>query len=240
MRNRDGGNPVVDPIIGNRVELQLLTTLKCNLKCTYCSLGEGDVLGSQLNASYTLEELAEFIQTHLANKEIYVTFYGGEPTLNLDFMRAVMQRFPSFRFQLQTNGTLLDDVPKELLSRLSNILVSIDGGEVITDRYRGRGIYRQILKHVRQMRPYFGGTVTARVTWSDAEIDFEELNNLTNDFDYVYFQFVAGERYGGDGVLQRELILSQLVKKFFSSTDRIYPFIPLMGIVRNKIFPSTE
>ncbi len=238
MRNRDGGNPVVDPIIGNRVELQLLTTLKCNLKCTYCSLGEGDVLGSQLNASYTLEELAEFIQTHLANKEIYVTFYGGEPTLNLDFMRAVMQRFPSFRFQLQTNGTLLDDVPKELLSRLSNILVSIDGGEVITDRYRGRGIYRQILKHVRQMRPYFGGTVTARVTWSDAEIDFEELNNLTNDFDYVYFQFVAGERYGGDGVLQRELILSQLVKKFFSSTDRIYPFIPLMGIVRNKIFPG--
>ena len=28
-----------DPIVGGRVELQLLTTLKCNLKCTYCSLG---------------------------------------------------------------------------------------------------------------------------------------------------------------------------------------------------------
>lgn len=37
----------VAPIVGDRVELQLLTTLKCNLKCTYCSLGVGDVLGSQ-------------------------------------------------------------------------------------------------------------------------------------------------------------------------------------------------
>ena len=27
-------------IVGKRVELQLLTTLTCNLKCTYCSLGE--------------------------------------------------------------------------------------------------------------------------------------------------------------------------------------------------------
>ena len=33
-----------DPIVGSRVELQLLTTLKCNLKCSYCSLGVGEVL----------------------------------------------------------------------------------------------------------------------------------------------------------------------------------------------------
>ena len=40
-----------DPIVGNRVELQLLTTLKCNLKCSYCSLGVGDVLGSSALSS---------------------------------------------------------------------------------------------------------------------------------------------------------------------------------------------
>ena len=36
-----------DPIVGNRVELQLLTTLKCNLQCSYCSLGVGEVLACQ-------------------------------------------------------------------------------------------------------------------------------------------------------------------------------------------------
>ena len=40
-----------NPISGSRVELQLLTTLRCNLKCTYCSLGEEEVLGSQGNVS---------------------------------------------------------------------------------------------------------------------------------------------------------------------------------------------
>ncbi|HWP13745.1 MAG TPA: radical SAM protein, partial [Ramlibacter sp.] len=43
------------PIAGDRVELQLLTTLKCNLQCSYCSLGVGDVLGSQARIEYDLE-----------------------------------------------------------------------------------------------------------------------------------------------------------------------------------------
>src|SRR5487761_2322169 len=166
-------------ILGNRVELQLLTTLRCNLKCSYCSLGVGEVLGSQRKVSYSLDALDAFIATHLSGHEIYVTFYGGEPTLNLNLMMAVMQRHPGFRFQLQTNGTLLDRLPDWVLARLSNILVSIDGGEQVTDGYRGRGIYRRVLKNIDAVRARVGGTLTARVTWSDADTSFEELARLT-------------------------------------------------------------
>ena len=227
-----------DAIIGSRVELQLLTTLKCNLKCSYCSLGVGEVLGSQQHVSYELDQLERFVARHLAGKEIYVTFYGGEPTLNVGFMAAVMQRFPLSRFQLQTNGTLLDNLPDEILGRLSNILISIDGGERITDSYRGRGIYRQVLKNVQQVRDRAGGSLTARVTWSDSNTSFSELDALTHQFDYVYFQFVAGENYGGDAVAKRQAVLSQLIARFFAQTDVLYPVIPLMGIVRNKLLPS--
>ena len=136
-------DPAGPAILGNRVELQLLTTLRCNLKCSYCSLGVGDVLGSQRNVTYSLDALDAFIATHLNGHEIYVTFYGGEPTLNPDLMIEVMQRHPGFRFQLQTNGTLLDGLPDRVLARLSNVLVSIDGGEQVTDGHRGRGIYRR-------------------------------------------------------------------------------------------------
>ena len=79
-----------DAITGSRVELQLLTTLKCNLKCSYCSLGVGEVLGSQQQVGYDLDQLERFVATQLAGKEIYVTFYGGEPTLNRDFIAAAM------------------------------------------------------------------------------------------------------------------------------------------------------
>ncbi len=79
----------VDPIVGGRVELQLLTTLKCNLKCSYCSLGVGEVLGTQTELKYDIDQLTAFVDKHLRDKEVYVTFYGGEPTLN----RAMMPNF---------------------------------------------------------------------------------------------------------------------------------------------------
>jgi len=228
-------------IAGHRVELQLLTTLKCNLKCSYCSLGVGDVLGSQTQVAYTIDQLAAFAATHLADKEVYVTFYGGEPTLNRPMMAQVMERFPLWRFQLQTNGTLIDDVPDWMLQRLSNVLVSIDGGEATTDGYRGRGIYRQVLKNLRLVHERVGGTVTARVTWGNADTTFEELDALLaadSPFDYLYWQFVADAMYGNGGVDKRKAVLRRLVERFFARTDALYPVIPLMGIVRNKVLPG--
>ncbi|MBK9364435.1 MAG: radical SAM protein [Rubrivivax sp.] len=230
-----------DAIVGHRVELQLLTTLKCNLKCSYCSLGVGEVLGSQTEVGYDIDELAAFAQRHLAGKEVYVTFYGGEPTLNRPMMLEVMARFPHWRFQLQTNGTLIDDLPAWALERLSNVLVSIDGGEATTDGYRGRGIYRQVLKNLRAVRSQIGGSVTARVTWGNPETSFDELDALVADdspFDYLYWQFVADTQYAGDSVARRQAVLVQLVDRFFARTDRLYPLIPLMGIVRNKLLPG--
>ncbi len=231
----------VDPIVGQRVELQLLTTLKCNLKCSYCSLGVGDVLGSQTQVEYGIDELAAFAAAHLAGKEVYVTFYGGEPTLNRPMMIEVMQRFAHWRFQLQTNGTLLDDLPDWMLARLSNVLVSIDGGEATTDGYRGRGIYRQVLKNLRQVRERIGGSVTARVTWGNPATTFEELDGLVAEdspFDYLYWQFVADQMYADDSIERRKAVLAQLIERFFARTDRLYPLIPLMGIVRNKLLPG--
>lgn len=226
-------------IPGHRVELQLLTTLSCNLKCTYCSLGVGDVLGSQKHVDYTLDQLARFIDSQLAGYETYVTFYGGEPTLNTAYMQVVIARFPNFRYQLQTNGTLLDSLPDALLARMSNYLISIDGGEATTDSYRGRGIYRQVMKNLAAIRPRIAGTVTARVTWSHPEICFEELDHLTEVFDYLYFQFVADRgAYPPDAMARRKAILAQMIAKFFRHHDRLYPIIPIMGMVRNKVMPS--
>ena len=233
--------PRGEAILGDRVELQLLTTLKCNLKCTYCSLGVGDVLGSQTEVRYDIEQLAAFIDRHLGGKEIYVTFYGGEPTLNVPMMSAVMHRFPQFRYQLQTNGTLLDNLPEAMLARFSNILVSIDGGEQITDGYRGRGIWRQVVNNLGKVHRLVGGTITARVTWGNPDTSFEELDDLATSleaFDYLYWQFVADRMYQGDSLARRQAVLVRLIDKFFSRQDELYPLIPLMGIVRNKLFPN--
>lgn len=226
-------------IPGHRVELQLLTTLKCNLKCSYCSLGVGEVLGSQTHVDYSLDQLEHFVHSQLAGYETYVTFYGGEPTLNRPYMEEVIARFPHFRFQLQTNGTLLDDLPDAVLARMSNFLISIDGGEGTTDGYRGRGIYRQVMKNLATIRPKINGSVTARVTWSHPDIRFEELDQLTTVFDYIYFQFVADRgTYTREAIERRKEILSRMIERFFAHSDQLYPVIPIMGMVRNKVLPG--
>lgn len=228
-------------IVGDRVELQLLTTLKCNLSCTYCSMAVGDVI--QKNApppTYSVQQLQSFVRTHLDTpdtpRDVYITFYGGEPTLNIPFMHQVMEAFPLYRFQLQTNGTLLDNVPSVILRNLSNILVSIDGGQTITDGYRGKGIYKQVLKHIQHIRPLTDATITARVTYSNPQTTFEELDELTKLTDYLYFQFVADAQY--EDITLRYPLLDALVDKFFAQP--LYPIVPLMGIVRNKLFPSLQ
>lgn len=236
--------PTLDPnagpaIEGSVVELQLFTTLKCNLKCTYCSEAVGDVVNSQAHVSYSPEVLDRFIATHIGEREVYVTFYGGEPVLNRDYMIDVMRRHPRFRFQLQTNGTLIDNLPADLLGRLDNILISVDGDEEVTDRFRGRGVYKQVLKNVARVRDRVQGAITARVTWSSAETDFEHLDALLQTFDYVYWQFMQAEGgYDAESVARKKEVIRQLIARFFTSSETLYPFIPIMGMVRNKVRPD--
>jgi uncharacterized protein len=210
--------PAVSPIVGGRVELQLLTTLKCNLKCSYCSLGVGEVLGSQTELKYDIDQLAAFVDTHLAGKEVYVTFYGGEPTLNRDMMDEVMRRFPQFRYQLQTNGTLLDSLPDWMLHRLSNILVSIDGGERTTDGYRGRGVWRQVLKQ-RGARARPPGRQLHRAR--DLGPSRHLLRGTRRPRGILRLPVLAVRRrravFRDDSVDKRKAVLVQLIDKFFAA-----------------------
>jgi radical SAM protein with 4Fe4S-binding SPASM domain len=230
--------PAEPKIVGNRVELQLLTTLKCNLKCSYCSLGVGEVLRSQRHATYSADQLAAFVATHLPDKEVYITLYGGEPTLNPKFMLDLLERFPLSRFNLQTNGTLLDRVPQPMLHRLSNMMISVDGGEAVNDGFRGKGVFKKVLDNVARIRARTQASLTARVTWWSGETSFDDIAELTKSFDYVYFQFAQDEgAHGAEAKEKKQAVLAKLVERFFSA-PWLLPIVPIMGAVRNKLAPS--
>ncbi|HEX5634428.1 MAG TPA: radical SAM protein [Gemmatimonadales bacterium] len=224
-------------IVGDEVELQLFTTLQCNLKCSYCSESVGEVRGSAGHVGYPIAALRRFVDTHLAGLAVYATFYGGEPTLNVAFMGEVMREFPGFGYQLQTNGTLLHRVPGEILARLDNILVSVDGGRETTDGYRGRGVYNRVMRNLARVRGQVRGTLTARVTWGHAGTTLEEIEGLLESFDYVYFQFAhRDDVYGPADLEAKRRVLARMVERFFERGGD-YPIVPVMGIVRNKALP---
>ena len=65
----------------------LYTTGRCNLKCRYCG-GSFDPQIVPWDVKYPLRLLEE-----LFREGDSIAFYGGEPLLNMDFIREVMETF---------------------------------------------------------------------------------------------------------------------------------------------------
>lgn len=221
-----------------RVELQLFTTLNCNLECKYCSEDVGEIKNSQGTIEYTLDQLEEFVNTHFHDKEIIVTFYGGEPTLNRQFIEDVVKRFPLWRYQIQTNGLLIKELSPKIIKQFDNILISIDGKKDVTDMFRGKGTYDQVLDNLNYLRWSTGSYKTARCTWANPSPKAEDILHLMDLFNYVYFQFPHNEWvYTEQYMREMKVALEQLVYLFLNA-NRVFPIIPLMAFARNILFPS--
>jgi len=163
----------------------LYTTGKCNLKCSYCG-GSFDPNVVPWEVKYPLKFLESIFREGDS-----IAFYGGEPLLNIDFIKEVMKTFNASHYIIQTNGLLLGELERELLSKVDAILVSIDGGRWITDRNRGRGIYEKVLHQVRKLRSRgFSGDVIARMTATEESDIYRDVSHLLslNLFDHVHWQ----------------------------------------------------
>ncbi len=119
----------------------------CNLACKYCFAGEGEYHGDKALMSFEVGKKAlDFLVTHSgANKNLEVDFFGGEPTMNFDVVKRIVEYGRSieeanqkkFRFTLTTNGILLNDDMIQFANRqMSNIVLSIDGRKKVNDKMR--------------------------------------------------------------------------------------------------------
>jgi His-Xaa-Ser system radical SAM maturase HxsB len=133
VRARDTLSTSLDYVI-------LVPTLRCNLSCSYCQVSRVNVDQSGYDWSDdTLEKVLGFIDT-LVSDSIKVEFQGGEPTLRIDLLQAVIARCERFAFKqfvICTNLSRLDD---DLLLLLENpnvlISTSLDGDQMVHARQR--------------------------------------------------------------------------------------------------------
>jgi len=154
----------------------------CNLACKYCFASEGEYHGDRGLMSLEVGKAAlDFLVKNSGNRvNLEVDFFGGEPTLNFDVVRGIVEYGRSleaannkkFRFTLTTNGVLLNDEMMEFANKeMSNIVLSIDGRKEINDMMRpmrgGQGTYDMIVPKFKkvaesrdQMNYYVRGTFT--------------------------------------------------------------------------------
>lgn len=161
----------------------LYTTRECNLNCAYCVQDRT----SKQKAEYDLHHLRRYISDFEGEK--CIVFYGGEPLLNIGFIKKVMSFFDSdnIKFGIQTNGILIGRLSPSELALFDMIMVSIDGYEESNDKFRGRGTYKTIIDNVRKAKELT--KVYARLTISDAieYVDYSVIS-LINCFDGIFWQ----------------------------------------------------
>jgi uncharacterized protein len=127
-----------------------------------------------------------------------ISFYGGEPTLNMGLVRHcveyVRSRDQSITFGLTTNGTLLNaQVRRFLVDHDFALHVSLDGPSAIHDQARrfagGGGTFDVISRNLRALKDlapeYHARRVTVQCTMSPGVDVFKLLDFFANASDMI-------------------------------------------------------
>lgn len=104
----------------NYYSLEVTTTQKCNMRCTYCFEGEElDNEQQALPVETIIENVKELLESQAfldKHNGITINFWGGEPTLNYSYCQDIIKAFAGapVDFFFYTNGLLIMNILKIL------------------------------------------------------------------------------------------------------------------------------
>src|SRR4249920_2951094 len=156
-----------------QLRVTVLTTLQCNFACDYCFQGDhGDY--NKFAAKMSMDQahgVARWIENRLEEvhpEKFVMTFFGGEPLLNLPVMYYLAERCHALAekrgvrqlINIITNGLLLT---REVVDRLNpyglnGIKITLDGDRDTHNRMRPlrgkQGTFDRIIENVRQVADF--------------------------------------------------------------------------------------
>ncbi|MBI3446143.1 MAG: peptide-modifying radical SAM enzyme CbpB [Magnetospirillum sp.] len=170
-------------------------TERCNLDCSYCYIPR-DMRrsGEHMSRDRLLEAMGRlevyFAETMPKGRQPQIIFHGAEPLLNRDAMFEAIDSFGDrFRFGVQTNATMLDDVALDFLtSRGCSIGLSLDAPvPEVADRSRrrwnGDGVFASTVDAIRRLKGYAGFSVICTM-------NRENLGQLTEMVEFLHAEEV--------------------------------------------------
>jgi putative peptide-modifying radical SAM enzyme len=159
-----------------------MTTPLCNLHCSYCG---GSLHGMPNDITYDTDVLRDIIKK---DNDAIVAFYGGEPLLRPKIVKYYLDILPAKHFVINTNGYFIKLIKDELVL-FDSILLSIDGRKQITDSYREKGCYDQVLAARDLIQDSsFNGELIARMAVSKDTDIYKDVTHLLRYFPFVHWQ----------------------------------------------------
>ena len=153
----------------------------CNFCCRYCGFASSGMRENEHKKQEMSWEVAkksiDFLYEHSCDvKEIKIAFYGGEPLLNFELIKRVVNyannRFMTkrIRYTMTINGSILtDEIIKFIIQNNFYVSISLDGDKEIQDKHRklrisGKGtfdiVYQNVLKLKELDNEYFDNNIS--------------------------------------------------------------------------------
>src|SRR5260221_569406 len=202
----------------SQLRVTVLTTLQCNFACDYCFQGDhGDYNKTAAKMlPDTSEQVAAWIEARmdeLKPEQLTITFFGGEPLVNLPALYDLADRAHAMatkrgvRLQMGiiSNGLLLTEelVDRLLPLGLSYVKITLDGDRDTHNRMRplrgGQGTFDRIIENIRKVagkvRIAIGGNFDAESVESfPALLDFLKEQDFGDKLVKVAFKPVIREK----------------------------------------------
>lgn len=214
-------------------------TERCNLNCVYCYLPEEQRrAGVHMSRQKLLQALSTlktyFAKTLPKNLRPLVVFHGAEPMLVREAMFEGIEKYhDSFRFGIQTNGTLLDDEAISFIKKNHvGLGLSLDGPQsAVANRTRatwsGDSVYKSVVSAIEKLAGYDNYNVICTATR-------ENMASLPAMVDYLHalqvpvamLNPVRCTRQGARDIKPRD---HELSRHYLRALDRSYELFEKTG-----------
>ncbi len=200
------------------LRLTIALTVDCNFQCQYCYQGQlipitrpnmhihfdEEMINATIKAT---ESLMQSERPHILS----LTYYGGEPLLELDkllhfsreFKKMAEKYYAKYSSFVVTNGYLLtkDTARKLVDAGVTDALVTLDGVEDFHDEYRplksGKGSFETVYENIKNTSDIINITVRTNMSKNSVSSVKKLIKRLADDdvkvgFDFQMIEIVPG------------------------------------------------
>lgn len=200
----------VEKKLANEVmHLMFNVTEDCNFRCGYC-VYSGCYNNRRSHTKYNIiswdvgKKAIDFFIEHSKNvKKRIISFYGGEPLLNFNFIEKAINYTktldPEVRFSITTNGSLLNETILDYLTQQNLTLqLSLDGPDHIHDLFRknlsNHKTYETVIEKlelIKQKYPeFYWNNLSINAVLVPHDFNLDVINNFFSDKNL--FPFIKG------------------------------------------------
>lgn len=200
---------MVEESIKQTKQILFEVTTSCNLKCSYCIQGElyhdpdSIISNKKINVHSAVNLLKYIFKLKAKEDKISIGFYGGEPLLNINFIKNIVEivhqldarNERDIDYLMTTNATLIHKHIDFLVENKFNIMISLDGNEE-NDSYRiikknNKNSFFKVIKNIDFIRDKYPDYFKNNISFNAV---LHNRNSVKDIYEFIYNRYAKKPR----------------------------------------------